>query len=86
MFDGFRLNCEDIIQDVALGNVAGLFGSSPCGEDFINRGGEGMSEYFGVGVGSGKGSGFIGGASGTFWVVEVRFGKEPKKRIVEVCR
>ena len=43
-----------------------------------------MSKNFCVGVGSGEGSGFVGGTGRTFWVVEVRFGEEPKEGVVKL--
>ena len=53
MFDGFRFDFEDVVEDIAVGNVAGLLGSGPCREDSVDGGCQGVCKYFGIGVGSG---------------------------------
>ena len=86
MFDGPSINIEDIDENATLGNITGLFRGSPVGEENVNRGSQGMGKNLGIGVGSREGAGFVGRACGTFWVVEVGFGEEPKKGVVEIGR
>ena len=81
--DSFGFDFEDVVKDVAAGDVTSLVGNGPSWEDGVDRRDKCMCEYFCISVGSREWACLVGRTRSTSWVAEVGFWEKPQEGIVK---